>query len=606
MAGRCGPHARRPVPMDVSEFVWQRLGEWGIKRVYGYPGDGVGGLDVALEKAKDRMQYVQVRHEEMAAFMASAHAKFTGEVGLCFATSGPGAIHLLNGLYDAKMDHVPVVAIVGQQGRMSIGASYQQEVDLLNLFKDVASEYVAMGTEPGQVRTLIDRAVRIARAKRSVTCVILPNDLQLMKYEDPPMEHGAVHTGVGHAVESKVPDDAGLRAAAEVLNAGKKVAILAGAGALHATDELIAVADKLGAGCAKALLGKAALPDDLPWVTGSIGLLGTKPSWDLMKECDTLLMVGSCFPYSEFLPKPGDARGVQIDINGANLSMRYPMEVNLVGHSAATLRALLPLLRQNTDTSWRDGIAKGLENWWGQLEAKAMASADPLNPQRVFWELSPRLPDKAIVTADSGSVANWFARDLKARRGMMFSLSGGLASLGAGTPYALAAKMAFPDRTVIACMGDGAMQMNGINVMITVSKYWKQWSTPHFICLVLNNRDLNQVTWEERVQIGAGKTESTQSIPDMPYHKYAELLGLRGIFVDHPDDVGDAWEEALNSDRPVILEAYTDPNVPPLPPHITLKDARHFMLSLKDEPELGSVLKNTAKQVFESVVPHKE
>ena len=592
--------------MDVSEFVWQRLGEWGIKRVYGYPGDGVGGLDVALEKAKDRMQYVQVRHEEMAAFMASAHAKFTGEVGLCFATSGPGAIHLLNGLYDAKMDHVPVVAIVGQQGRMSIGASYQQEVDLLNLFKDVASEYVAMGTEPGQVRTLIDRAVRIARAKRSVTCVILPNDLQLMEYEDPPMEHGTVHTGVGHAVESKVPDDAGLRAAAEVLNAGKKVAILAGAGALHATDELIAVADKLGAGCAKALLGKAALPDDLPWVTGSIGLLGTKPSWDLMKECDTLLMVGSCFPYSEFLPKPGDARGVQIDINGANLSMRYPMEVNLVGHSAATLRALLPMLQQNTDTSWRDGIAKGLENWWGQLEAKAMASADPLNPQRVFWELSPRLPDKAIVTADSGSVANWFARDLKARRGMMFSLSGGLASLGAGTPYALAAKMAFPDRTVIACMGDGAMQMNGINVMITVSKYWKQWSTPHFICLVLNNRDLNQVTWEERVQIGAGKTESTQSIPDMPYHKYAELLGLRGIFVDHPDDVGDAWEEALNSDRPVILEAYTDPNVPPLPPHITLKDARHFMLSLKDEPELGSVLKNTAKQVFESVVPHKE
>jgi len=591
--------------MNVSEFVWQRLGEWGLKRVYGYPGDGVGGLDVALEKAKDKMEYVQVRHEEMAAFMASAHAKFTGGVGLCYATSGPGAIHLLNGLYDAKMDHVPVVAIVGQQARASIGASYQQEVDLQTLFKDVASDYVSTGTIPSQVRTLVDRAVRIAQTKRSVTCIILPNDLQLMTYEEPPMAHGATHTGVGFPGESKVPEQSSLRQAADVLNAGKKVAILVGAGALEATDEVIAVAEKLGAGVAKALLGKAALPDDLPYVTGSLGLLGTKPSWDLMKGCDTFLMVGSSFPYSEFLPKPGDARGVQIDINGANLSLRYPMEVNMIGDSAATLRALLPMLTQKTDTSWRDAIAKGLKDWWKVLESRAMSSADPINPQRVFWELSPRLPDNAIITADSGSVANWYARDLKIRRGMKASLSGGLASLGAGTPYAMAGKMAFPDRTVIACMGDGAMQMNGLNVMITISKYWRQWSNPRLIVLVLNNRDLNQVTWEERVQLGVGKTESTQSIPDFPYHKYAELIGLKGIFVNDPEKMGAAWDEALSADRPVILEAYTDPNVPPLPPHITVKDAVHFMTMLPSEPELGSVLKESAKEILATVLPGK-
>ncbi len=591
--------------MNVSEFVWQRLVEWGLKRVYGYPGDGVGGLDVALEKAKDSMEYVQVRHEEMAAFMASAHAKFTGDVGLCYATSGPGAIHLLNGLYDAKLDHVPVVAIVGQQARASIGASYQQEVDLQTLFKDVASEYVATGTIPSQVRTIIDRAVRIAQAKRSVTCVILPNDLQLMDYEEPPMAHGATHTGVGFPGISKVPEQGALQAAAAVLNAGKRVAILVGAGALEATDEVIAVAEKLGAGVAKALLGKAALPDDLPYVTGSLGLLGTKPSWDLMKGCDTFLMVGSCFPYSEFLPKPGDARGVQIDINGANLSLRYPMEVNIIGDSAATLGALLPLLKQKTDTDWRDRIVSDVKDWWQVLESRAMSGADPINPQRVFWELSPRLPDNAIITADSGSAANWYARDLKMRRGMKASLSGGLASLGAGTPYAMAGKMAYPDRTVIACMGDGAMQMNGINVMITISKYWRQWSNPRLIVLVLNNRDLNQVTWEERVQLGEGKTESTQSIPDFPYHKYAELIGLKGIFVNDPEKLGAAWDEALAADRPVILEAYTDPNVPPLPPHITLQDAAHFMTMIASEPELSSVLKNSMKELLATVLPGK-
>jgi pyruvate dehydrogenase (quinone) len=589
--------------MNVSEFVWKRLIEWGITRVYGYPGDGVGGLDVALEHAKDKMHYVQVRHEEMAAFMACGHAKFTGHVGLCYATSGPGAIHLLNGLYDAKMDHVPVVAIVGQQARTAIGASYQQEVDLQSLFKDVAADYIVTASVPSQIRHCIDRAVRIASTRRTVTCVIIPNDLQLLAYQDPPLAHGTTHTGTGYAGPALLPSEDKLGEAAAVLNAGQRVAILVGAGALAATDEVIAVAEKLQAGIAKALLGKAAVPDDLPFVTGGIGLLGTEPSWHMMQGCDTLLMVGSAFPYSEFLPKPGNARGVQIDLDGTMLSLRYPMEVNLVGDSATTLRALLPLLEQKTADSWRHGIEKNVAAWWKTLQARAMQPATPINPQRVFWELSPRLPDDCILTGDSGTVANWYARDIKMRRGMKASLSGSLASLGCATPYALAAKMAFPDRTVIAFIGDGAMQMNGLNVMITIAKYWQQWSNPHLIVMVLNNQDLSQVTWEERVQLGEGKTESTQSIPDFAYHSYAELLGLKGIVVREPDAIGPAWEEALAADRPVILNIYTDPNVPPLPPHITLKDAKNFLTMTLSEPELGSVLKNSAQQVLANIIP---
>lgn len=590
----------------VAEFVWKRLAEWGLSRVYGYPGDGVGGLDVALEKSKDFMDYVQVRHEEMAAFMASAHAKFTGQVGLCYATSGPGAIHLLTGLYDAKADHVPVVALVGQQARSALGASYQQEVDLQNLFKDVASAYVMTAVVPTQVRTVIDRAVRIAHAKRAVTCVILPNDLQQLDYEDPPMAHGATHTGIGFPGRAMLPGNESLKKAAEILNQGKRVAMLVGAGALHATDEVIAVAERLNAGIAKALLGKAVVPDELSFVTGSLGLLGTKPSWDLMKECDTLLMVGSTFPYSEFLPKPGDARGVQIDIDGANLSLRYPMEYSLIGDSKETLAALLPLLEQNTNTGWRKTIEDNVATWWKTLEERALTAADPINPQRIFWELSPLLPERVILTGDSGSVANWYARDIKIRRGMMGSLSGGLASLGAATPYAVAAKMAYPSRPVIGFIGDGAMQMNGLNVMITVSKYWRRWSDPRFIIMVLNNEDLNQVTWEERVQLGEGKTLSTQSIPNFPYHKYAELIGLKGIYCDNPDQISAAWREALGADRPVIIEFKADPNVPPLPPHITLKDAKNFMTMMRNEPELGSVIKNSAKQILANVLQQKD
>ncbi len=590
----------------VSDFFWQRLHEWGVRRIFGYPGDGINGLVGALDRNKEKFEYVQVRHEEMAAFMASAHAKFTGEVGVCMATSGPGAIHLLNGLYDAYLDHQPVLAIVGQQDRKSLGGHYQQEVDLEVLFKDVANAFVQQASAPAQIRHLIDRAMRIAKSDRKVTCIILPKDLQEMKaVEQPPHAHGTVHSGIGAPAQHPLPLERELRHAAEVLNSGKKVAMLVGAGALHCTDEIIEVAEKLGAGVAKALLGKAAVPDDLPFVTGSIGLLGTKPSWDMMMGCDTLLMVGSGFPYSEFLPQEGKARGVQIDISAGMLSLRYPMEVPLLGEAKETLRALLPLLQQKQDRSWRQKIEKDVSEWWGVLKNRAMHSADPINPQRVFWEFSPKVPERAILTSNSGSAANWYARDIKMRRGMMGSLSGGLASMGAGVPYAIAAKFAYPDRPVIGLVGDGAMQMNGMNEMITVAKYWKQWSNPHFIIMVLNNRDLNQVTWEMRAQDGDPKFEASQQIPDVSYARYADLLGLKGIFCDNPEKVASSWDEALAADRPVVLEFYTDPNVPPLPPHITLKQAKAFATSLPQDPELGSVIKDTAKEVISSLLPSR-
>jgi len=591
----------------VGDFFIERLHQWGVRRIYGYPGDGINGVFGALQRAKGKIEFIQCRHEEMAAFMASAHAKFTGELGVCIATSGPGAAHLITGLYDARLDHMPVLAITGQQARMAIGGHYQQEVDLPAMFKDVTDGYARTVEVPAQVRHLTDRAVRIAKAERRVTALIFPNDLQELPYEAPPRAHGTVHSGIGYDAPRTVPYERELRRAAEVLNAGKKFAILVGAGALNATDEVMAVAEKLGAGAAKALLGKAALPDDLPWVTGSIGLLGTEPSWKLMNECDTLLMIGSGFPYSEFLPPEGAARAVQIDIKPDMLSLRYPMEVNLVGDSAETLKALLPMLHDKSDRTWRGTIEGWMREWWKTLEARAHAAANPINPQRVAWELSPRLPERAIITSDSGSCANWYARDLKIRRGMMCSLSGGLASMGAAVPYAIAAKFAHPDRPVIALVGDGAMQMNNMAELITVAKYWRQWSSPRWICGVFNNEDLNQVTWEQRVMEGNPKFEASQNIPNVPYHKFAELIGLKGIYVDNPERVAAAWEEALAADRPVLIEFKTDPEVPPLPPHITLKQAKAFASSLaKVDPDERSIILNTARQVLASVMPGKE
>jgi pyruvate dehydrogenase (quinone) len=593
----------------VGDFLVDRLHAWGVRRIYGYPGDGINGVFGALNRANGKIEFIQARHEEMAAFMACAHAKFTGELGVCIATSGPGASHLVTGLYDARLDHMPVLAIAGQQARAALGGHYQQEVDLSALFKDVAGAFVQQASVPSQIRHLVDRAVRIAISERKVTALILPNDLQDLEYESPGRKHGTLHSGVGYSAPKVVPYSDDLQRAADVLNAGKKVAILVGAGALQATDEVIAIAEKLGAGVAKALLGKAALPDDLPFVTGSIGLLGTEPSYKMMTGCDTLLMIGSGFPYAEFLPKEGAARGVQIDIKADMLSIRYPMEVNLVGDSAETLRALLPLLQEKTDLAWRKDIEGWIKDWWKTLEKRAIAPAKGgVNPQRTVWELSPRVPANAIVTSDSGSVANWYARDLKVKRGMMCSLSGGLASMGAAVPYAIAAKFAYPERPVIALVGDGAMQMSNMAELITVAKYWKQWANPRWICMVLNNEDLNQVTWEQRVMEGDPKFEASQSIPSVPYHKFAEMIGLKGFYVDDAERMAAVWDEALAADRPVVIEVKADPDVPPLPPHITLQQAKAFATTLmKGDPSQSHVIVDTAKQVLGAVLPgHKD
>jgi pyruvate dehydrogenase (quinone) len=586
--------------MKVSDFFVGRLHEWGVRRIYGYPGDGINGVLGALQRAKS-IEFIQVRHEEMAAFMAVAHAKFTGEIGVCLSTGGPGATHMITGLYDAKLDHVPVLAICGQAEATVRGSSYQQELNLDRMFSDVAC-FVQEASSPAQVRHLIDRAMRIAIARNGVSAVILPKDIQDGDYEEPKVAHGFTRSGVGYSRPKIVPETADLEKAAALLNAGTKVAILAGAGARGASGELLEAADLLGAGIAKALLGKDVLPDDLPYVTGAIGLLGTEPSWNLMQQCDTLLMVGTGFPWAEFLPKDEKVRAVQIDIDPAMLSLRFPAEVNLHGDAAETLRLLIPKLQRKPDRSWRDGIEKGVEAWWKKLEGRAKTDADPVNPQRVVWEMSPLLPADAIVTSDSGSCANWYARDFRVQRGQSASLSGGLASMGAAVPYAIAAKFAHPQRPVVALVGDGAMQMNNMAELITVQKYWKQWSDPRWIVCVFNNEDLNEVTWEQRVMEGDPKFAATQVIPNFAYARFGEMLGLKGIFVDKPGDLHGAWQEALSCERPVVLEVKTDPDVAPLPPHVTLKEARSFISSIvKGDPSAAHMLVDTARQVLSKI-----
>ena len=587
----------------VASFMLDRLRGWGVRRVYGYPGEGINGFLGAFHEHGEEIEFVQTRHEELAAFMACAHAKLTGEVGVCMATSGGGAIHLLNGLYDAKLDRQPVLAIVGQANTISLGGNFQQELDLPSLYKDVASEYVQVLMNPAQSRQLVDRAHRIASASRSVTCLIVPADVQEQPHEEPPRTHGALFTGGALPVPRVVPREEDLRRAADVLNGAERVAMLVGQGARHAAEEVAAAADALGCGVAKALNGRDALPDDLPFVTGSIGLLGTKPSNDMVMGCDCLLMVGSSFPYSEWLPEEGEARGVQIDLDARVVGIRYPMDVNLVGDSKETLHQLLPLLERKPDRSWREEIEQGVERWWQIVEEQAMLDADPLNPQRVLWELSAQLPDGAIVTADSGSGTNWWARQLRLREGMRAALSGTLATMGAAVPYAVAAKLSHPDRPAIAVVGDGAMQMNGINALIDAAKYHARWSDPRLVVLVLNNGDLNQVTWEQRVLAGDPKLDASQELPPFEYARYAELLGLKGIRVDSPDAVAEAWKEALAADRPVVLEAVVDPEVPPLPPHIRFDQAKSLSQALlKGDPHAAGVLKQSFKGKLQEFV----
>jgi pyruvate dehydrogenase (quinone) len=580
----------------VSDFVLGRLREWGVHRIYGYPGDGINGFLGALDRANGDPEFIQARHEEMAAFMACGHGKFAGPdaVGVCMATSGPGAIHLLNGLYDAKLDHVPVVAIVGQQKRSSIGASYQQEVDLQVLFKDV-SEFVETCMDPSQARHLVDRALRIALDRRAVCTLIFPNDVQEAKaVPSPPRAHGSVYSSVGYTRPRVLPHERDIEHAAEILNEGEKVAILIGQGARGAADEVEDVADLLGAGVAKALLGKDVLADDLPFVTGAVGLLGTIPSDDMLMGCDTLLMIGTSFPYAEFLPKEGQARCVEIDRDAAFIGIRYPADVMLVGDAKETLRALRPHLIRKDDRSWREDIEKSVHRWWEIVEKRSLEDAHPMNPQRVAHELSEVLPDDAILTADSGSSTNWFARQVKLKKGNLASLSGNLATMVPGVPYAIAAKFAHPNRPVICFVGDGAFQMLGMNEMLTVKRYMDRWQDKRLIFCVFNNQDLNQVTWEQRVLEGDPKFPGTQWLPELEYAKYAELVGLKGIYCDDGGAMRGAWEEALAADRPVVLEVKTDPEVPPLPPHITFEQAKKMAQAMaKGDPERAGVMEKS-------------
>ncbi|OBB32267.1 thiamine pyrophosphate-requiring protein [Mycolicibacterium peregrinum] len=591
----------------VGDVLLARLREWGISQVFGYPGDGINGLLAAWQRAENQPQFVQARHEEMAAFEAVGFAKFSGQVGVCVATSGPGAVHLLNGLYDAKLDHVPVVAIVGQTERSAMGGSYQQEIDLLSLYKDVCSDYIQMCTVPQQLPNLIDRAIRIALSAKSPTGIIVPSDVFDLEYQPPAHAFKQVPSSMGMSASRVTPDEDAVRQAADLLNSGSKPAMLVGQGARGCEAELTEVADLLGAGAAKALLGKDVLPDDLPWVTGSIGLLGTTASWYLMSHCDTLLTVGSNFPYTQFLPDLDQARAVQIDRSGAWIGMRYPYELNLVGDAKATLQALIPLLRRQSDRSWREHVEDHVSSWWTTVQRTAMTSADPVNPMRIFWEFSQRIPSDAIVTADSGSAANWYARHVKFPAGVRGSLSGTLATMGPGVPYAIGAKWAHPERPAIAFVGDGAMQMNGMAELITIAKYWHQWADPRLVIAVLHNNDLNQVTWEMRAMQNSPKFPQSQDLPDVDYAAFARSLGLHGTNIDDPDALGGAWDQALGADRPTVLDVRCDPDVPPIPPHATYDQAKSLVEAVigGDEDAKGFI-KQGVKQKLQQYLPHEK
>lgn len=573
------PHQAGALPRHptVADHIVSRLFSWGVHRYFGYPGDGINGMTSALQRTNERAQFIQVRHEETAGFAASAHVKYGGgPLGCALVTSGPGAIHLLNGLYDAKLDHQPVVALVGHTATTAEGGGYYQEVDLLALYKDVAAAFLAQLDNPAQVRHLVDRACRTALARRTVTALILPLDIQdEPAVVDPPHAHGYYQTSNAPSSTPTVPPEADVRRAAEVLRGGQRVAMLVGQGALGARDEVREIADRLGAGVATALLGFTAVDHREPWVTGAIGLLGTRPSWQLMTGCDRLLIVGSNMPYSEFYPPPGQARAVQIDLDGTQLGLRYPTEVNLTGDARPTVRALLDELGPGpAPTAWRAEIAEATSAWRRVQRDLAEQAADPVNPQLLFHTLNERLPDDVLLAVDCGTTTAWYARHIQVRPGMLASLSGTLLSMGGAMPYALSAKFAHPDRPLVALIGDGAMQMNGVNELITVAKYWRSWADPRFVVLVLNNRDLAFVSWEQRSTEGTPMFPDSQQLPDIAYHQWAEVLGLRGELVDSPEQLPGVWDRALTADRPVVINALVDPAELMLPPHFTAEQAR--------------------------------
>lgn len=550
----------------------ERLTAWGVNRVFGYSGDGINGFMGALRRAEGEVEFVQARHEEAAAFMAVGHGKYTGGVGVVTSTQGPGAVHLLNGLYDAKMDGVPVVAIIGQQSRTVLGSAYMQEIDLLTLFKDVAAQFAQLASSPEQVPMLMDRAFRTALETRTPCVVIVPHDVQTAGAPGLEPEHGIVVTAPVWHPARVMPRDQELDAAAGILSHGERIALLVGQGARNARKEVVDLAEKLNAGITTSLLGKPYVDETLPFAAGTMGHLGTTASAYLMENCDTLLIVGSNDPWTEFYPKPGQARAVQIDIDGRKIANRYPVETGLVGDAAETLRQLsvrLEALQQDKESQraqWRADVGHQVRAWRTLSEERAGIAASPVNPELVVRELNGRLPDNAQVAVDVGSCVYWYARQLTLPEGVPAHLSGTLASMGCAVPYGLAAKLAHPDRPLVALAGDGGMQMLGVAELITVAHRWREWADPRFVVCVFHNRDLAEVSWEQRETEAEPRFPASQVIPGFDYAGYAELLGLKGLRVDDPTKLGTAWEEALAADRPAVLEVLTDPNVPLLPP----------------------------------------
>lgn len=579
----------------AADILIDTLIDWGVNVVFGLPGDGINGIMEALRTRQDQIRFIQTRHEESAAFMACAYAKYTGRLGVCIATSGPGGIHLLNGLYDAKLDGQPVLAITGHHFHDLIGTYAQQDVDLDKLFENVA-RYSVRVMGPAHVEAVTHLACRTALAYSCVTHLNFPVDLQELEGGERSKRNIPHYSNTTVlALGSGVPADENLQAAAALLNESKKVAILVGRGALGATDEIERVAETLGAPVIKALLGKAVLPDDSPYTTGGIGLLGTRPSEQALAGCDALFMIGTSFPYLEFYPKPGDKRAVQIDRDPVRIGLRYPVEVGLVGDSALTLRKLLPLLQRKEDRSLLEEAQAGMKEWEELMETRATRMDKPLKPQVVAAELSKRLRNDAIVSCDSGTVATWFARHIRARRGQMYSISGNLATMACGLPYAIAAQIAYPERQSVAFVGDGALTML-MGELATAVKY----QLPIKVVVIRNNT-LGMIKWEQMVFLG--HPEFACDLHPIDFVKVAEACGAAGVRIDDPEECASALDRALAMPGPVLIEAMVDPHEPPMPPSIKPDQALHFAEALaRGEPARGKIVRTVIENRIKEMV----
>ncbi len=566
----------------ASDILVDVLEQWGVEYIFGLPGDGINGIMEAMRKRQDKIKFIHVRHEEAAAFMACAYAKYTGKLGVCLATSGPGGIHLLNGLYDAKMDGQPVLAITGNQFHDLMNTHGQQDVELDRLFEDVTVYNVRiMGST--HVENVTNLACRYALNRRGVAHITFPSDLQSVEsLNNRSKRNIAHHISNVYAPQHPIPSQMDLQKAAQILNEGEKIAIFAGRGALGCTDELEQIAQLLGAPIIKPLLGKACVPDDSPYTTGSVGLLGTKPSQEAVEECDTLFIIGSSFPYIEFYPQPGQAKCVQIDIDPTRIGLRYPVDAGLAGESKQTLKYLIPLLKRKEDQSFLKQAQEGMEEWWALMEERGTRKDKPMKPQVVAWELNKLLKDDAIVSSDSGTIATWWARQIKAKRGQMFSLSGNLATMANGLPYAIAAQVADPDRQSVAFVGDGGFSM----LMAEISTCVK-YNLPVKVIIIKNNT-LGQIKWEQMVFLG--NPEYGVKLEPINFAKFAEACGAKGFSIENAKDCGKILKQALETEGPVVVEAVVDPFEPPLPAKIEYKQAKSFAKSLvRGEPNKGKI-----------------